>query len=160
VDWQIQLPDGGKLLYAMGKFDQFCVYHISQRGDRKPPRDILYFHILADLGARYGTDRIYKEFSNIYQLTTTTFNQDVASLILERAKAFGQDEDKFAFCFACIYLGMIAEENKAGTKLGKRIKRLGVHQILCEGMPVEVAANFSRGQKWQALDLACKTRRF
>jgi hypothetical protein len=32
---------------------------------------------------------------------------------------------------------MVAEENYPGTKLGKRLKRLGVHRILIEGMEVE-----------------------
>jgi hypothetical protein len=42
---------------------------------------------------------------------------------------------------------MVAEENYPGTKLGKRLKRLGVHQILIEGMKVETAANWSRGNR-------------
>lgn len=32
------------------------------------------------------------------------------------------------------YAGMLAEENKAYTPLGKRIKRLGVYQVVMEGV--------------------------
>lgn len=45
-------------------------------------------------------------------------------------KNFSEYSNKFAIVFTIIYLGMVAEENKLGTKLGKRIKRLGIHQVL------------------------------
>jgi hypothetical protein len=55
---------------------------------------------------------------------------------------------------------MVAEENKTNTKLGKKIKRLGVHQILIENMKPEIAANFSKGMKWQEISNECKIRGF
>ena len=47
--------------------------------------------------------------------------------------------------FSILYMAMIAEERKAGTRLGKRIKRLGIHKLLIENIPVREAANFMRG---------------
>lgn len=35
---------------------------------------------------------------------------------------------------------MVAEENKLGTKLGKRIKRLGIHQVLYDRYSPAAAA--------------------
>ena len=55
---------------------------------------------------------------------------------------------------------MFAEENKAQAKLKKRIKRLGAHQVLIEGRPPEVAAEFSKGRPWQELDEECRRRGF
>lgn len=160
LNWRIDLPDGSKLVYDQGSFDSFCVYHVPLRGPRKPPRDVVYFGHLVGLGARHGNDHIYREFCRIYSVTTAEFNPAIAADILARAKLYGQDEAVFAFCFGCIYLAMIAEANKAGTRLGKRIKRLGVHQMLCEGLPVDVAANFSRGQRWDVLDQLCRSKGF
>jgi hypothetical protein len=116
--------------------------------------------MLADLGAKYGQRRVYQDFCAAYALTTSKFSDKAVSLILGEAKEYGQDEGKYAYCFACIYMGMIAEENKAGTRLGKRIKRLAIHQILCEGMSVASATNFSRGMKWPVLDQLCRSKGF
>jgi hypothetical protein len=57
-------------------------------------------------------------------------------------------------------MGMIAEERKAGTRLGKRIKRLGVHKFLIEKKTVTEAANFMRGMGWRQIDAMCKERGF
>jgi len=55
---------------------------------------------------------------------------------------------------------MISEENKANTRLGKRIKRLGVHKLLIENQPVYEAANFMRGMDWRTIDRLCAERNF
>ena len=62
--------------------------------------------------------------------------------------------------FTIIYAGMIAEENKANTILKKRIKRLGMHQLLLENYKAEDAANFSRNKKWKELDAIMKQKGF
>lgn len=55
---------------------------------------------------------------------------------------------------------MVAEENKLGTKLGKRIKRLGIHQVLYDRYSPAAAASFSRGLSWTRIDNECKLRGF
>jgi hypothetical protein len=55
---------------------------------------------------------------------------------------------------------MIAEENKENTHLGKRIKRLGMHQLLVEQADPLIVANYSRGMSWRAIDADCKARGF
>ena len=55
---------------------------------------------------------------------------------------------------------MVAEENKAFSKLGKRIKRPGVYQVLQENIDYNTAANFSRGRKWRELSEICAQRGF
>jgi len=62
--------------------------------------------------------------------------------------------------FTVIYAGMIAEENKANAILKKRIKRLGMHQLLLENFKSEEAANFSKNKKWQELDIIMKQKGF
>ena len=58
--------------------------------------------------------------------------------------------------FTILYMAMIAEEKKEHTKLGKRIKRLGVHKLLVERVPVSEAANFMRGMGWREIDRMCR----
>lgn len=55
---------------------------------------------------------------------------------------------------------MVAEENKLGTKLGKRIKRLGIHQVLYDRYSPAAAASFSRGLPWTRINNECKLRGF
>lgn len=57
-------------------------------------------------------------------------------------------------------MGMIAEENKENTQLGKQIKRLGVHQVLIEKMGCNEAANFSKGIRWRQIDAICSSKGF
>lgn len=66
----------------------------------------------------------------------------------------------FDIWYTVLYLAMIAEENKKFTKLGKRVKRLGLHQVLFDGLlPIE-AANYSKGKRWQELSKDCEVRGF
>ncbi|WP_396035026.1 DUF7004 family protein [Candidatus Cyanaurora vandensis] len=73
---------------------------------------------------------------------------------------YDHDSLKIQIIFTIIYAGMVAEENKKFTKLGKRVKHLGVYQILIEGMPAHQAANFSKGKKWREIATDCKNRGF
>ena len=57
-------------------------------------------------------------------------------------------------------MAIIPEENKAHTKLGKRIKRLGVHQILIENMNPNENTNYSKGMKWKEIEKKCIKRGF
>ena len=57
-------------------------------------------------------------------------------------------------------MAMIAEERKCFTRLGKRIKRLGIYKLLIEGKSVGESANFMRGLKWYEIDAMCKERGF
>ena len=53
-----------------------------------------------------------------------------------------------------------AEENKKNTRLGKKIKRLGVHQVLKENLNIRVAANYSKGLGWRDIEQECRNRGF
>ena len=70
------------------------------------------------------------------------------------------DAEEIDIWFTVIYGGMVAEENKEFAVLKKRIKRLGMHQILIERKDAEYAANFSKGKKWKELDELMKKRGF
>lgn len=55
---------------------------------------------------------------------------------------------------------MIAEENKKHTKLGRRIKRLGIYTLLIEKRDLNYAANFMKGMPWRKIDRLCRERGF
>lgn len=55
---------------------------------------------------------------------------------------------------------MISEENYPNTKLGKRIKRLGIYEMLYSQRTVYDAANFMRGMSWKEIERLCEERGF
>ena len=62
------------------------------------------------------------------------------------------DEEKHTKKYdLCICLDSADEK-----RLGKRIKRLGIHELLVEGKSVSDAANFMRGMGWREIDSICR----
>ncbi len=51
---------------------------------------------------------------------------------------------------------MVAEENKRNAVVKKYIKRLGVHQVLIEGVHLKIASVYSKGKKCLELKLECE----
>ena len=153
--------DGSYLEYADGSFDSWCVYMVNPtKNFRSPPKDVEYFDFLQKKASVYGNKKIYDDFCVIYKLTGKEVDPNVLSKIDEIASTYGDDALEFSKKFTILYMGMLAEENKAYTKLGKRIKRLGVHLLLLESQPVSYAANFMRGMGWQQIAEMCQKRGF
>ncbi|MEI8165737.1 MAG: hypothetical protein WCG26_05140, partial [Chloroflexales bacterium] len=74
--------------------------------------------------------------------------------------AYADDSLAVDILLSILYAGMIAEENKHRAKLRKRVKRLGVHQVLVEHLAPEEAATFSKGKSWEVIDFECTVRNF
>lgn len=152
--------DGSYLEYDRGSFDDWCVYLVDRNGFRRPPKDTDYFSQLKQYADRYGADRIYGDYVRVYQLTGARVDYSALSYISQLAMSYGGDALEIDTIFSILYMAMIAEENKEGTRLGKRIKRLGIHQLLVENQSVDRAANFMRGMNWRSIDALCKARGF
>ena len=148
------------VVFDSGKFDDWCVYVKTPTG-RKPPLDNEYFSFFKKLANDFGTERVYGEFVEVYDRVTTAVDRQVLDRIIQLAKNYPSPLDRdVALNFVVIYAGMIAEKNKKNAILKERIKRLGMHQVLMENMPVDEAANFSRGMEWRELDGICKQKGF
>ena len=119
-----------------------------------------YFGQLKELAGRHGAQRIYGDYLWVYDRTGKTAERPVLEGISQLAAAYGEDAREADIVLSVLYLTMIAEENKKNTRLGKRIKRLGVHSILFEGRGIEDAANFMRGMGWRDIDALCRERGF
>ena len=154
--------DGSYLEYADGNFDQWCVYMVNPaKKFRRPPLDVDYFGFLLEQSKTFGAQKIYDDFVAFYNLTRKQVEKSVLEYIDHiAAVGYGEKYLEFAKIYTILYMGMLAEENKAYTKLGKRIKRLGMHMLLLEGQPVAYAANFMRGMNWRQIDAMCKERGF
>ena len=155
-----RFSDGSYLEFAQGSFDGWCVYVTTPDGVRRPPLDRNYFAFLRRLGAAFGPRRVYDDFVRVYERTGTGVEPAVLSLIASIAASYQGSALRVEQVFSILYMTMIAEENKASTRLGKRIKRLGIHCLLLEGMAVEEAADFTRGMSWRDIASMCSQRGF
>ena len=104
-------------------------------------------------------DRDHAEI--IYQFAAEAVELAIGEHIEEFSKHYG-DEDQFHadVVFNILYAAMVAEQKKEHTKLKKRVKRLGVHQLLMENYTPSNAATFSRGKRWRDLEVECNRRGF
>ena len=150
-----KFKDGSEIGFGKGRFDDFCVYL-----DNKPPLDVHYFTRLFELKEIYGGSNIYNDFVYIYDLVTKKLESAVLENITHISQKYKDDITRVDKIFTILYMAMIAEENKANTKLGKKIKRLGVHQILIENITPNISANYSKGMKWREIEKECMERGF
>jgi hypothetical protein len=157
----IKIVRGKNLVeFDRGSFDEWCVF-LSRPGTvRYAPKDTEYFTILKNMGNHFGHAKIYNDFISYYNQTTKDIDNTILDLITTLSNDYENEAEEMDTWFTVIYAGMIAEENKANTKLKKRIKRLGMHQVLLENFDPELAANFSKGKNWPELDKLMKEKGF
>ncbi len=106
--------------------------------------------VLADCSHRLhyiqGDDKDYDKFYS---------DEEILKDIERISSNYKNDVINFDKWFTVIYLGMIAEENKKNTILGKKIKGLAMYQIMKENFTAKEAANYSKGKKAFELQKEC-----
>ncbi|MGN6531119.1 MAG: DUF7004 family protein [Ginsengibacter sp.] len=151
------LANNKQIIFDEGRFDNWCVYLVESFGIKTAPFDVTCFSELKEIAKHYSDSKVYHDFVSIYTLTTKEIDPVVLKLIDEIVLTFQEvHQPTIEKWFTVIYAGMIAEENKQHAVLKKRIKRLGMHQVLILGMPPFEAAKFSYGKKWTDLDAIMK----
>lgn len=152
--------NGGFIEFDSGCFDGWCVFVTRPGKKRFAPTDVEYFTRLKEIGEKIGPQKIYDDFVVIYNRTSKNIDPKVFDLILALSKFYDEDAEEMEQWFNVLYAGMIAEENKEGAILKKRIKRLGIHQVLMEGISPGKAAVYSKGKKWRELNEIMKIKGF
>lgn len=152
--------NGGYIEFDSGCFDSWCVFVTTPENKRFAPTDVHYFTRLKELGEKYEPHKIYDDFVVIFNRTTKNINPKIFELIAVFSRFYDSDAEEMELWLNVIYAGMIAEENKENAILKKRIKRLGLHQVLIDGMAPGKAAVFSKGKKWKELDEIMRIKGF
>ena len=143
-----------KVVFQKGSFDDYCVYVINS-STKVAPLDLDYFKFMKYLAGKVGKETVYNYFVDIYDKTSKVVVSEVLDLIVKQTKSLcvsERDAMIYEGYMTVIYFAMVAEENKAHTKLGKRIKRLGMYELIMLDKPAHIAANSSRGVRWRDLD--------
>ena len=139
--------DNTLLLYDRGSFDEYRVsFYDNKLRYRSSPNDAQFFTFLLKMGNNEkvwqmivelaGQIDKHTEFQNI------TLPQLSGSLAAEKV-------------FSALAAAMMAEERKAKSKLGRRVKLLGCHQVLQQKITPRVAAKWSRGKPWREIADEC-----
>ena len=116
--------------------------------------------LLKKIAEKFGPQKIYDDFVVIYNRTSKNVDLKVFELIAVLSLFYDADTAEMELWLNVIYAGMIAEENKENAILKKRIKRLGMYQVLIDGISPEKAAVFSKGKKWKELDEIMRLKGF
>jgi len=151
--------DGSLVEFGRGRIDNWCVFVTRPGKPKHAPRDVDYFSQLQELHRQHP--EIHDDFIVVFDATTSTPSEQVLTTISSLATKYpaAQAVD-VEVLLTVLYAAMVAEENREYAPLKRRIKRLGIHQVLIEKMPVIEAANFSKKKKWRELDALCKERGF
>lgn len=152
--------NGGFIEFDSGCFDEWCVFVTTPGRKRFAPTDAQYFKRLKELSEKFGPQKIYDDFVVIFNRTTKNVDSKIFDLILTLSSFYDEHSTEIELWFNVIYAGMIAEENKENAILKKRIKRLGLHQVLIDAVSPEEAAVFSKGKKWKELDEIMRLKGF
>lgn len=148
-----KLQNNRRIIFDTGKFDDWCVYMVENNGHKMAPRDETYFYELSLISKKYDQNKVYDDFITIYNKTTNRLDKSVLTVIDTICATYRpQHQIIMEQWMTVLYAGMVAEENKKHARLKKRIKRLGIYQVLVLNMSPKDAAQFSYGKKWQELD--------
>lgn len=155
---------GGEcIFFGKGTVDNWCAYtakYVNGKFMCSMSLDKYYFELLEIIGGLNKDDRwaLYSDMKMLFAYTGSAVNPDVIKMIGVMADRYGFFADIAYNCFMHVYYGMIAEENKAGTKLGKLIKLLGIYHLLIESMAVDEAAECEYDVPWRKLKAECDER--
>lgn len=99
----------------------------------------------------YGEDQVYNDFLRVYDVAVYDYDDEKAySVIKEVAKNYSYHQTEH--WWSIFYKTMVAEERKENTILGKRIKRLGVYNVLFDKYAPKYTAEYMKGMGWRELD--------
>ena len=147
---KITTKDKWDIFFAHGEFDRWCVFiqHV--------PLDKEYFNQLKILSNKYGRDEVYNDFLKIYNITDETLKRELG---LKTAEAIDSHyEENTTPLWIILYMTMIAEERKENAILKKRIKHLGVYNVLIDEYDIDYVVTYMKDKDWRELDKLMKER--
>jgi len=155
----MEFPDERLIWFQMGNINNWFVNtsrypepeKITPSETMNFDKDVQMLSWLLKMQDDYGSI-VMAHIRTIYNLVKTRFEMSPVSplqtdwdLVMELAGFYEKtDVKKVSHIFGYVYYAMISEENYENTKLGKKLKLLGIHQVLLEGMKPEDAACWSK----------------
>ena len=152
----IRTNTGYDIFFAPGKFDKWGVYIDNHEYNYAMLLDSDYFQWLLDLANKYGVDKVYSDFLIIYNDVSEDFNEEKCLNLCQNIdKNYQEDTTHW---WVILYMTMVAECKKDFTILKKRIKLLGVYNILFDGYDINYVIKYMKDKDWRYLDKLMKER--
>lgn len=146
----IKTKNNYSIFFAPGNFDDWCVYM------EHAPTDDEYFEWIYVLSKQYGRTQVYNDFMRIYNIVDGSFNpQKCLEVAEDNDQHYNEDTVQWWVVF---YMTMTAECKKENAILKKRIKCLGVYNILFDELDIKTVTTYMKGKSWKYLDELMKER--
>lgn len=164
------------IFFAQGKIDNWCAYVAERDRDYKwhlyAPKDEFYFervlYIARELEKTYPNrkesafERVYHEVLHIAEIMfyDPKHVSDVICNEIDRiVEKYAAENEAYRGILSLalyeLYYGMIAEENKDDTTLGRKIKMIGLHDLLIKRKGVKVSCDCNKEQNRNIIQHEC-----
>ena len=144
------------IYFDKGKFDKYCVYINGRNKFRYAPTDDVYFNWIRILAKQYGNLQVWNDFCTIYDIVDTGETENEVLSIIKNIDLHYNDDT--ILWWLIFYMTMLAECKKENTILKKRIKKLGVYNILFDEYSIDYVIQYMKGKNWRYLDNLMKER--
>lgn len=151
---------GLKIYYSKGRKDNWLVNYETVDGAVTHPIDKNYFRWTLELASQYGKDNVWDSFNSIYYSVKKNRWMNEDRELCKRAciKEASKYDEPTLKLWITYYMTMLAEENMPRAILGKRIKRLGVYNILWDEYTLDYVCSYMRDMGWMELAELMKKR--
>ena len=144
------------IYFDKGNFDDYCVFINCPHHFRYAPTDKKYFQWILDLSNKYGVQQVWDDFNKIYNIVEYDINEKLAEKVINDIDIHYEEDT--VMWWIVFYMTMIAEQKKENAILKKRIKRLGVYNILFDNYNIEYVISYMRNKNWRELAQIMKER--
>ena len=135
--------------FGEGNIDEWCVYCVKPNNRTWFAYDHEYLSWIRKMGKFHGEEKVYTSFCKIFDNVSYDYNMNDGYQIVHEVSKEYNNTDHF---WAWFWMTMIAEERKENAILGKRIKRLGVYNILFDKYKLKHIVKYMVGMKWYDLE--------
>ena len=146
----VKTQSGYEIFFAPGNFDPWCVYI------QHAPLDKEYFLWIKKLAQKYGRDYVYNDFVTVYRDVTENFSSSQCLKICEKVDEHYEEDT--THWWVIFYMTMVAECKKDNAILKKRIKHLGVYNVLIDEWDIDYVVEYMKGKDYRFLDKLMKER--
>lgn len=149
------------IYFSEGSFDNYCVY-VNEVPSvfRHAMKDKEYFNWILLLSKQYGVNQVWDDFCDIYD--NVSMNPDdkvnpkeIMLKVVNIDMHYTEDTIKWWLVF---YMTMVAECKKKYAILKKRIKKLGVYNVLIDGWNINYVVEYMKNMHWTELNELMKER--
>ena len=102
-------PDGSKIFFSKGNFDDWCVFIESVGQTPISPKDTQYFEGLNKLREIKSAESIYEDFISLYEKTNNKVEPSVIDYIDKLSTTYNEQSLYVSKLFVTLYATMIAE---------------------------------------------------